>query len=574
MTCFVKQFIKTARLKDSFGIGVVFLVALTVMLPVSLFGIPSGSDLPQHYQFANTYYQSILAGEFFSGWAAHENQGLGGIGIRFYPPLASYVLAVARILTGNWYEASCAAFFFWMLTGCLGIYFWAREHLSPMESAGAAALFAIAPYHLTQLYQFFLYAEFAALAFLPFCFAFLTKVCLRRKPVDVICLAAFYGLLILTHIPTTIVGSISLGLYATFLIDWRKFGETISRLILSVGIALSATAFHWLKIITEIGWLNHLSPQFSSGDYDYRLSFFPIYFSSPDKYFAKVAYLKDFVSIGALIFLLLPLFSFLLWKLTKASDGESKNKSFRGLIFVGLFAFFMSTSLSAFVWEAFAPLQKIQFPFRWLSVVSAIGAVAFIIGAKQLINFSQKLKRAAIYPVLLILLSVTLFDITQIILPSAPYTRDAFEQEINNLVNEKGFDCWWTVWAKQSAFEQTEKVLIENRETNIQNWSATEKALTISPGKTADVNLAVFYYPHWKASVNGQPTEISPAGNGLISFPVPAEKSEVHLRFEERRHIRLAFYISGAAWLIIFSFLSTGFIYSVINYLKGKFFKL
>ena len=200
---------KTQKELQYFGIA--SLVAILVMLPIAVFGIPSGNDLAQHYQFAQTYYDSLINGDGFPGWSSRENGGYGSIGIRFYPPAAYYVLATARILAGSWYDASWLTFMFWMILGCAGVYYWARWWLEPKESAIAAIIYAVVPYHLNQLYISFVYADFAATAILPFCFAFLTRVLERERKSDILGLAVSFALLILTHLPTTITGSIGLG---------------------------------------------------------------------------------------------------------------------------------------------------------------------------------------------------------------------------------------------------------------------------------------------------------------------------------------------------------------------------
>jgi hypothetical protein len=65
--------------------GIACLAAVVVMLPIAVWGIPDGADLPQHFQFAQTYYDALTSGDGFPNWSARENFGYGSIGIRFLP---------------------------------------------------------------------------------------------------------------------------------------------------------------------------------------------------------------------------------------------------------------------------------------------------------------------------------------------------------------------------------------------------------------------------------------------------------------------------------------------------------
>src|SRR5688572_30639444 len=146
---------------------IILAAAFLFILPVIISGPPSGVDLLQHFQFAASIEHSILAGDFFPNWAGQENNGYGGVGLRFYPPLAYYVLALFKISVGDWHLASFLGYFFWSALSGFGIYLWAREWFSEKASMAAAVLYIFAPYHTLQLYSAFIYADFAASAILP-----------------------------------------------------------------------------------------------------------------------------------------------------------------------------------------------------------------------------------------------------------------------------------------------------------------------------------------------------------------------------------------------------------------------
>ena len=131
-------------------------------------------------------------------------------------------------------------------------------------------------------------------------------------------------------------------------------------------------------------------------------------------------------------------------------------------------------------------------------------------------------------------------------------------------------DCWWTIWANSTAFNQTEKVVAGNRQIEIQNWAGTDKNFNISSGKPEIATVAIFYYPHWKMTINKKPIEILPTENGLVSFPVTAENSELNLYFQEPRFIIFSFYISALSWMLILIFFAISFIQFSVKSISGE----
>ncbi|HRH42190.1 MAG TPA: 6-pyruvoyl-tetrahydropterin synthase-related protein, partial [Pyrinomonadaceae bacterium] len=469
--------------KDWLCLLALALFVFLLIFPVFYFGIPNGADFPQHYQFAFTYLESIKSGNFLPGWSPSNNYGFGEVGIRFYPPLAHYCLALTQLLTGDWYLTSWLNVLFWMLLGSLGIYLWAREWLSPQNSLWVGILYAVAPYHLSQFYQYFLYSEYVAAGILPFCFFYLTRVIRDGKFKNVLGLGFSSALLILSHIPTTIIGVICLGLYAILILDWKKLTKIIPLLFISGVLAVSSTAFYWSKLITEIGLVNHSNPKYASS---YSVAYFPMIFHSTEYYFSKQMWYKDLVSISAILFIL-PLIVFLFWQRKKSTQDLSQKKYYLAVLLTGIFAFFMSSHLSSFIWDNISFLQRLQFPFRWLSVATLMGVMCFVIGLRQLSftnNISNNLKK---YAVVIFLFGIFLFDVSQVILPSETLPRPQFEERLNGLGDQESFDCWWTVWSKSEAFNNREKVSALSRQVSITRWNAEEREFEIEAGTSQNV---------------------------------------------------------------------------------------
>src|SRR5215471_17645659 len=177
----------------------VIAISLLILVPLMLGGMPSSRDLSNHFRFALPFYDALRSGHYHPGWLAESTGGYVDTSFRFYPPAVYYLLTLARMLTGDWYRATVLTLGVISGIGGLGVYFWAREIFPGPSSIWAAVAYLIAPYHLNQLFQSFLLAEFAGAAVLPFAFMFVERVCRDRRRRDVAGLAASYALLICTH---------------------------------------------------------------------------------------------------------------------------------------------------------------------------------------------------------------------------------------------------------------------------------------------------------------------------------------------------------------------------------------
>lgn len=549
----IQNFIKLHGCKDWFWLVFVGLVTAAVMLPLPLFGIPDGNDLPQHLKFADAFYKAILDGDPFPGWAAETNLGFGSIGIRYYPPVAYYLMAFTQMLTGSWYDTFWINSFFWMFLGCAGVYFWAKEWLSPRQAALTAVLYSIVPYHSSQIYQYLLYAEFAAAGILPFCFLFATRVVRNGRFIDVILFGISYSLLILTHIPLTIIGSTGLAVYIFLLIDWKQSRKTVVNFLIAFALSLSATAFHWLRAVTEVSWVKHNSPQYyANGYYDFNKYFFPLIYSAGDDYERKILWHLD-VTIIFSILLFLPLIVYLFLRVEPANENRFPNrKTLYTLSFTGLFSIFILSLPSAFIWNSLTVLQKTQFPWRWLSLTSLVGTIAFAVGITLLISRFQNLKKLFSYAILLLLFCLLLFDFTQNIISAAFVPRDQFETKYTELNREPECVCWWTIWADAGALKQTAKIYAESRNSEITRWDGELREFTVEKGIPGNVRIATFYHPHWKAEVNGSQTEVRKSVDGSILIPVSGEKSSIKLYFREPFKLQIALFVSIMTWVFLF----------------------
>ena len=523
---------------DRGAILVIILVGIFALVPLMFWGIPSGGDFANHYRFALPFYDSLRGGHLYPGWLAESNYGFGDARFRFYPPGLYYVLALLKMLMG-WYSASVLAFMLLTVMGGLGTYFWARGSYPVKVAMWAGVIYIIAPYHLNQLYQASLLSEYAACSVLPFVFAFVERVCRRRRPADMGGLAATYALLVLTHLPLTVIGSLSVLVYALFLLRRDRLWSTVARLAVGVAAGLAASAFFWTTMLAELPWIKGNSAH-QNIYYDYRANFL---FSSGaltnrNTWYANVLAL-------AVIGLLLPTVIFF-----KKKTVGSATKAATLLTVV---SFLMATELSRPLWLVVPKLREVQFPWRWLAITSLAGSVLLAASLpkwKQL--WRTGFRPLHLVPVLGVVLSLV-FIATQVVWDSEYLSRHEFDSLLTNIRGSASFKDWKPVWASEGLqpYLMKDRVNADLRPVTVTSWEPEHRVFTIEAGQSGDARVQTFYYPLWTAGAGNRSLGVRPAQDGAMLVTLPPDKTVVTLDFREPPRVQRARVVSFVAWLII-----------------------
>jgi len=547
--------LKSPTLKNAFRridhdyVAILLLLVFSAVLfaPAAFHGIPENYDFGQHLRFARTWHDALASGVYIPSWGSADNAGLGSAGIRFYPPATHAVMGAVQFITGSWYDTIWVTMLAWMWIGSIGVYKLAREWSSRPIAVGSALLYVIVPYHLLQVFQAFLLAEFTAAAILPFCFLYAHRLVTKGGAVNIFLFFAAYSALVLSHIPTTIIGTLSVAVFVLGFLSAENFLRIVLRFASAFAMSLAATAFFWVRMVSELSWVKHNTPEFyMSGPYNYSVYFFPMIYSAGEVYWARFLWLFD-ITILATFALCIPA---LIVVLKKKFDAP---RHLLSLIAVAAVALFMMSAASSPVWDSISFVQKLQFPYRWLAPASLAAALLFPLGAAAFIENRTVITRSFAYSLASALVFVIVLDVSQIVIPSAPVPRAEIAREIEKLDKEPACDCWWPVWASRDVMKHTERISSGDREFTISKWEATSREFTVNAGAAEKVRIGTFFYPHWKATVNGSPAEVTSDPNGLIEIPIPADFSDVTLEFREPGIVIASRYFSAAAIALIFA---------------------
>ena len=523
---------------DKRAILIVVGLAALLIAPIAVWGIPEGADLANHYRFAVPFYDSIQKGHLYPGWLSESNWGYGDARFRFYPPGLYYLLAVFKPLLG-WFGSTVVSFALLSALGGLGVYFWTRSFLSPRLAALAGVLYALAPYHLNELYQASLLAEYAACAVLPFVFAFIDRVCDRRRVLDIVGLGAAYGLFILTNLPLVVIGSLAALVFGVIRTGRRTFWQVVPRLAAGVAMGLAASSFFWVRMVSELSWIKGSSVD-ARAYYDYRLNFL----FSPDALTNMNTWYANILALMTISFFLPAIILF--WK----RNGSGRCHAIFG---VTIFAGFMSVPLSKPLWIIIPKLAEVQFPWRWLAVVSLGGSVLVAAAVPAWVQlFKTKLRPLYFVPPAAFALSFV-FIATQIIWDSKYMTKrelDAFLPKARRGVSYKD---WLPINARPILELPKMKggAQIALRQATVEVWEPEFRKINISDGPAGNLQIRTFYYPNWVASAGGASLNLRPSADGVTLVTVPEGATTIEMKFREPLKVRVAGLVSLLTWLIL-----------------------
>jgi hypothetical protein len=419
------------------------------------------------------------------------------------------------------------------------------------------------PYHLAEFYQAAQLAEFAAGAALLFALAFTSRVCDQNRWRDVALLGVAYAALVLSHLPLAVFGSITLFLYAVISLKTSSAPDKLAvlfKLTLAVLIGLGASSFYWVTMVAEMKWIvadgSNPDPLL---DYSHNFIFSTF---SPEK--QETIWWMGLLAIATVLMCLPavvpPLKNF-------RAKHERPLIALCGLL---LFSFAMTTVISKPLWAALPYLRMAQHPFRWLAVTSVIAPVLMAAA----VPFWRARLRNHLRPIAIamcgcVAIGVT-FSVTQTVRGATYLSKARFEEIVSPLKEAPGIIQWLPVWAAASgqgkpSYEKCTpppatngKVDAGPRAARVIEWNDAKRIFAVEAGAPGDARIATFYYPHWKATANGQTLTTSAAADGALLVTLPAQALNVELEFREPARTAIAKIISIFSWTLIGSLLIFG----------------
>ncbi|MGC9393381.1 MAG: 6-pyruvoyl-tetrahydropterin synthase-related protein [Anaerolineae bacterium] len=528
--------------------------------------LPTATDAELHiFRIAEMGY-SLQAGNLYPRWAANFYYGYGYPIFNYYAPLTYHLGAWVTLFQPEQAIAGAKTLFVVAaLVGALGAYFLGREFGGRGGGVLGAAAFAFAPYIvLINPHTRGDLPEVFALAIVPW--TLWSWECLWGSGGKGIFIAAILwpAITLLSHNLTGL--TTMLVLMALSVWHWLvgKKRERVGWAFLAGSLTVALTAFFWLPFLLERRFI-HLDVA-GEGHYDFRNHFVLLRdllaFLRPIDW--RAATNNPPMSVGPLlVFLAVAGFVIaLVWQ---------KENRCRVCFYMlsALLFFWLITPGSRFVWEAVPGMAYYQFPWRFLGPLAAL----FVPLVASLGNIALSKKCRAV--VLTIVCGAIVITAMPGLYP-IPWVSDFGPTDPLALLDFELQGRWRGTTSTDDFIPTTVEVIPGPAQSLLDSYHSPPidrvNRYTVPEGATVTVlddapwrnrfsvqaphkmllRLYLFYFPGWKAYVDGQETPIEIATpEGFITLWVPAGHHEVLLSFEDTPPRAAGWIVAGASLVVL-----------------------
>ncbi len=536
--------------KNFLPVIILIFLIIPVILPLLHKGFFSMHD---DEQIARLYEldQSVKAIDIPPRWVSDLGFGFGYPLFNFYPPLVYYFGEAFHLLGFSLIDSTKIVMGLGFFLSSVFTFLWVKKYAGVLGGIVAATLYVYAPYHGVDLYVRGAFAEFFSFVWLPAIFWSLDKVVEKKNIKWMLISSLFLAFVVLTHNLIALPFIFFLSVYILFiLIKKRSQIKVLIPMFMIIGIvALGLTAYFWLPALAEKKYtLVDAILTRELANYNIHFVYANQFWNSPWGYGGSVAGPNDGVSFQVGKFQLL--LSFLTGIL--CIDSFIRRKKEKILFFIGIFSLFffslfMATSYSKSLWDMFAPLAYLQFPWRFLefsAVFSSFLGGVFILFIRKF--FGEK-------TTIFIGMSIIVGSIILIVRFFHPSIYIA-NQDNDYITNQ---DIQWRV--SKMSFEyvpkgvatyisplDTTQLAIEKKDISTKSFSVAKgnmqvveeinkpsyKKYTVS-GAGGVMVINTYVFPGWSVFIDGKKEQITKFGKlQLISFFIQRGVHTVEVQFE------------------------------------------
>jgi hypothetical protein len=525
--------------------------------------------------------QALTAWDIPPRIAPNLGFGYGYPFFNFYPPLVYYIAEIFK-LTGFSYISSIKLMIgLGYILGAYFMYLLSKEFFGKLGGLTSAVLYTYAPYHAVDVYVRGALPEFWSMVFLPLIFWSFYKLSKDYKWKYILAAIISLSFLILSHDLVMVMAGPFIFVFIIFLgITCKNKIRYLLTSCASLIFAFITTAYFWIPSFFEKGYtmVNLLTEELAN--YQQHFVCLPQFWNSPWGYGGSVAgCIADGMSfqIGKIQILLSLLSILIIAGLLLVK--RTRTLGIMLFIFLAslLFSVLMSTSYSQFIWDKIPLLWYIQFPWRFLILISFFSSI--LAGSFVLIPVSKKIK----YAFALLVLSGAIFVNAKYFVPSKFLltVKDPDYVSLEKIRWDASIISWEYVpkgvatkesYIKTTVIDITEndiakqsfKVLSGDMAVKeLENLPQEKKYLVMST-KQSVFRLNTYSFPGWKIYVDG--VEVSYTDNNPLKLITLSPLYGSHIIVAEFTDTPIRF------WSNLVSFVGILFllIYSLLNIIRGN----
>jgi hypothetical protein len=539
---------------------VIVAAGLLVTLPCLLYGFPYyGDDSVWSVIFFKAFSQQFWSGEFYPRWLQQLNGGLGNPTAFYYAPGAYWISSLLDVVSldhSGWRELGWSASIA-LITSGLAAYLWIRKTVTPNAALVASLVYLILPYHLNiDLYDRGALAELWTFVWMPLVL-WSVEALIARHRFGVVLLGVSYALLIMTHLPTTLIFSVVPIVYSLYVSDSTSRLRSCLLTLLGMALGTGLSAIYLLPAMTMQEFIFHTT-QGIGGHYYFGNWFLFGGLRWSGKW---SEYFWAAIEVAALAAAAFGIAWF------GPTDQLRKKTLFWAAIALG--SFFMMTPLSKPIWQLLPTLQKVQFPFRFSTVLS--------ISTAALVSFaffeSTGRMRSLLSALVVLLAGIWLYSTATQAYYAYPVHHldqavvDGINKrlQLNRDTNE--FRPRWVVSIEEDELDELLSHIGETKgernkvnvvegqaSVSVERWAPREIVLSVDSPSGATLNVSQFYFPGWAVRLDNatesKAVEPSKPG-GLIRIATPAGQHRFVLELLKRWPESAGALISASALIMV-----------------------
>jgi hypothetical protein len=533
----------------------IIILGACLSLPAFLGDFFVAHDLLFHLNWNKNFTEQFWAGDIYPRWLANMNGGRGSPVFFFYGPVPFFVSALFKPLLVDdphgWLQLGLSISAALVLSG-LFAYLWLRKIVDKWSAFMAAIVYMILPYHLlVNLYQRLSLAEFWSFAWMPL-ILYATREIVDKKDNGILKFSLGYALLVMTHLPATMIFSLIPPAYAV-VISKKKF--QIKNLILvltSISIGIGLSSIYLIPVLFTQKNVNLSLMTVGSWKYDYNFL----------EYLSKSDGVKNF----SIYIYQVTVFTLLIgvscyFKIIKSQLSNKYENTF-WLMVIGM-SFFLMFPVSGIIWENVSIIQNIQFPWRFNILISLATPALIAAMLRTEYNLNDTLFSTSHLAVTGLIVVLVYLGLSTSLNISNEHIKDELRYvTANSLDFNLGAPEYLPRWVPVSEKEKFISGTIDHAEmviNNVKNRNVTliknePRSLEIEVSGITDGELTIsqFYYPGWTAILKDQeeklPVKISK--EGLLDISVPSGRHIMLVKLESTIEERLGQVIS---FIFVFS---------------------
>ena len=383
--------------RDRLPLILIPLAALFASLPLILYGPSCGHDLSFHLLSWQETARQWTQGTLHPRWAFTPAYGAGEPRFVFYPPLSwtigglltLFAAVLSRLTPLSPEQAFTLTPIFYtgfaLTAAGFAMHHLARRFVSPATATLVAVLYLANPYTLFTAYERTAFAELLAAALLPLLLAALLPTA-TSPPVSIPAVATPLALLWLTNAPAAVIGSYAVAFILLLrLIPLLRSPATrphALRLLLRISaaslLAFALAAFYLVPALFERRWVQ-ISMAILPG---LRPDDNTLFHHTADAFHDAVLHTASLLAV-----ILLTLTAFALIIAARRTPSPSAAAPTRTLSILAMLSGAIAvllTPVSLPLWHHLPQLAFLQFPWRLLSLLAPVGALALALALPSL----------------------------------------------------------------------------------------------------------------------------------------------------------------------------------------------